>query len=182
LFSICVFCGSRTGTREDYLLAAEAFGRELAMRNIALVYGGGRVGLMGAVADAALAGGGHVIGVIPEFLREREVAHESLSECIVVDDLFERKSLMIERSDAFVALPGGIGTLDEILEVIAWRQLRQLGQTIGLLNVAGFFDRWFELLEHLTEEGFVGEEELAHIIVRSQPCLLLDALMESSST
>ncbi len=180
MFSICVFCGSRTGAREDYLLAAEAFGRELALRNIALVYGGGRVGLMGAVANATLAAGGYVVGVIPEFLREREVAHESLSECLVVDDLFERKSLMIERSDAFVALPGGIGTLDEILEVIAWRQLRQLRQTIGLLNVAGFFDRWFELLAHLAKEGFVSEEELAHIIVRPHPSSLLDAVMESS--
>ena len=162
------------------MFAAEAFGHELAMRNFTLVYGGGRVGLMGAVADAALDAGGHVIGVIPEFLREREVAHEALSECLIVDDLFERKAMMFERSDAFVALPGGIGTLDEILEVIAWRQLRQLRQSVGLLNVAGYFDRWLELLEHIKVEGFLNPDDPAQIISRSDPTSLLDALLDDA--
>ncbi len=161
------------------MFAAEAFGHELAMRNFTLVYGGGRVGLMGALADAALAAGGHVVGVIPEFLREREVAHENLSECLIVDDLFERKALMFERSDAFVALPGGIGTLDEILEVIAWRQLRQLRQAVGLLNVAGYFDRWLDLFDHISHEGFLDSADLAHIVTRPDPTTLLDALLDN---
>ena len=164
------------------MFAAEAFGHELAMRNFTLVYGGGRVGLMGAVADAALAAGGHVVGVIPEFLVEREVAHPNLSECLVVDDLFERKALMFERSDAFVALPGGIGTLDEILEVIAWRQLRQLRQGVGLLNVAGYFDRWLALLDHMKDEGFINPDDLVQIVTRLDPVTLLDALLDDAES
>ena len=164
------------------MFAAEAFGHELAMRNFTLVYGGGRVGLMGAVADAALAAGGHVVGVIPEFLVEREVAHPNLSECLVVDDLFERKALMFERSDTFVALPGGIGTLDEILEVIAWRQLRQLRHGVGLLNVAGYFDRWLALLDHMKDEGFINPDDLVQIVTRPDPVTLLDALLDDAES
>ena len=164
------------------MFAAEAFGHELAMRNFTLVYGGGRVGLMGAVADAALAAGGHVVGVIPEFLVEREVAHPNLSECLIVDDLFERKALMFERSDLFVALPGGIGTLDEILEVIAWRQLRQLRQGVGLLNVAGYFDRWLALLDHFKDEGFINPDDLVQIVTRLDPVTLLDALLDDAES
>ncbi len=178
MFSVCVFCGSRVGAREDYVFAAEAFGHALAMRGYGLVYGGGRVGLMGALADAALDAGGHVVGVIPDFLSAREVAHQGLQECLFVDDLFERKALMIERSDAFVALPGGIGTLDELLEVIAWRQLRQLRQPIGLLNVAGYFDPWIDLFGHIRAEGFVSAAELEHLIVEPDPEVMLDALTE----
>lgn len=176
MFSVCAFCGSRVGAREDYMAAAEAFGHTLGRRGYGLVYGGGRVGLMGAMADAALEAGGHVVGVIPGFLSQEEVVHAGLSETLVVDDLFERKALMIERSDAFVALPGGIGTLDEILEVIAWRQLGQLRQPIGLLDVDGFFEPWETLLRHLEREGFLREQELAHIVTRGDPDTLLDAL------
>lgn len=177
-----MFCGSRPGARADYLAAADTCGRELAAREISLIYGGGNVGLMGALADGALAAGGHVVGVIPDFLRVREVAHAGLSECVIVDDLFQRKARMIERADAFVALPGGIGTFDEILEVIAWRQLRQLRQAVGLLNVAGYFDPWQDLWRHAVAEGFVSAAELAHIIVEPDPIALIDALLAAAAT
>jgi uncharacterized protein (TIGR00730 family) len=178
-FAVCVFCASRDGADPVYRRAAAAFGHELARRGMTLVYGGGRIGLMGALADGALAAGGRVVGVIPDFLREREVAHEALSECVKVDDLFERKAVMIERADAFVALPGGIGTFDEILEVIAWRQLRQLRQPIGLLDVNGYFRPWQELLAHCAREGFVAAAEVDHLIVEADPVALLDALLEA---
>ena len=180
MFSIAVFCGSRAGAREEYMLAADGFGRELASRDIALVYGGGNVGLMGALADGALDLGGQVVGVIPDFLRDREVCHAGLTELVVVDDLFERKAIMIERADAFVALPGGIGTYDEILEVIAWRQLRQLRQPIGVLNVGGYFDAWLASLQHAVEEGFLAASELEQLIVMRDPAELIDTLLESS--
>ncbi len=182
MFAIAVFCGARDGAREDYLAAADGFGRILAAREVALVYGGGNIGLMGALADGALDLGGQVIGVIPDFLREREVCHQGLSECVVVDDLFERKAHMIERADAFVALPGGIGTFDEILEVIAWRQLRQLRQPIGLLNVAGYFDPWLAALRHAVDEGFVAAHELEQLIVERDPDQLVDLLIEAAQT
>lgn len=178
MYSVCVFCGSRVGEREDYLAATEAFGHALGLRGWALVYGGGRVGLMGALADAVLGAGGHAIGVIPGFLDEREVTHAGIQECVTVDDLFERKAVMIERSDAFVALPGGIGTLDEIVEVIAWRQLRQLRQPIGLLNVERFFDPWLDALRHMVREGFLAASEVERLIVREDPEELLDALRD----
>ena len=181
MYAICVFCASRDGARDDYLAAADTFGRELAARAISLVYGGGNIGLMGALADGALAAGGHVVGVIPDFLRDREVAHSGLSECVFVDDLFERKAIMIERADAFVALPGGIGTFDEILEVIAWRQLRQLRQPIGLLNVCGYFDPWRDLWRHAIDEGFVTANELDHVLVDADPIALIDKLLAASS-
>ena len=182
MYAIAVFCGSRPGVREEYMAAADGFGRELAAREIALVYGGGNIGLMGALADGALDLGGQVIGVIPDFLRDREVCHTGLTECVVVDDLFERKAIMIERADAFVALPGGIGTFDEILEVIAWRQLRQLCQPIGVLNVAGYFDVWLACLTHAIDEGFLSPAELDQLIVMRDPADLIDALLEASHT
>ena len=158
MFSVGVFCGSRVGARDDYMYAAQAFGHTLATRGFGLVYGGGCVGLMGAVADAALEAGGHVVGVIPDFLSDHEVAHQGLQECL--------------------ALPGGIGTLDEILEVIAWRQLQQLRQPIGFLNTAGFFDPWMALVQHFEREGFVSVGELDHVILEADPDTLLDELSE----
>ncbi len=162
------------------MAAADGFGRELAAREIALVYGGGNIGLMGALADGALDLGGQVVGVIPDFLRDREVCHTGITETVVVDDLFERKAIMIERADAFVALPGGIGTFDEVLEVIAWRQLRQLRQPIGLLNVSGYFDSWLASLRHAADEGFINHAELKQLIVLRDPAELIDALLEAS--
>ncbi|MGH8597840.1 MAG: TIGR00730 family Rossman fold protein [Gammaproteobacteria bacterium] len=162
---ICVFCGSRSGVRASYRAAAQAFGRALAKANLGLVYGGGRVGLMGDLADAMLAAGGYVTGVIPEFLNHREVIHTELQSCHTVTNLFERKAMMLEISDAFVALPGGIGTLDELLEVIAWRQLRQLDKPIWVLDVERFFAPWLDALRHTAVEGFVAIEELDRLLV-----------------
>ena len=178
--SICVFCGARPGVDDGYADAADAFARELAARDITIVYGGGRVGLMGTVADAALDAGGRVVGVIPDFLTSREVLHEGLTEQIVVDDLFERKAVMIERADAFVALPGGIGTFDEILEVIAWRQLRQLRQPIGLLDTRGYFQPWLALLRHAVDEGFAGSADLDHLVVEPDPIALASRLLDDA--
>jgi uncharacterized protein (TIGR00730 family) len=178
-FSVCVFCGARKGAHIVYNDAAASFGRELAERGMTLVYGGGKVGLMGTVADAALENGGQVVGVIPDFLSESEVAHDMLSEALVVDDLFERKGMMIERADAFVALPGGIGTYDELLEVLAWRQLRQLRQPIGLLNTNRYFDPLLTMLQHTVAEGFLNDTEVAHLIIDANPTRLLDGLLDA---
>ncbi|MCB1746790.1 MAG: TIGR00730 family Rossman fold protein [Gammaproteobacteria bacterium] len=177
--AICVFCGAREGDDEAYREAADTFGREIAARDITLVYGGGNIGLMGVLADAALDAGGRVVGVIPDFLVLREVVHPGLTETVVVEDLFERKALMIERADAFVALPGGIGTYDEVLEVIAWRQLRQLRQPIGLLDVGGYFQPWLRLLEHTVERGFASAGDIDHLLVETDPVLLVDRLHEA---
>ncbi|MGR8921233.1 MAG: LOG family protein [Gammaproteobacteria bacterium] len=174
--AICVFCGSRRGANAAFEQAAGAFGRALGARAMALVYGGGNVGLMGTVADAAMASGARVTGVIPEFLRAREVAHAGIDENLAVDDLFARKQRMIDLADAFVALPGGIGTYDEILEVIAWRQLRQLDCPIGLLDTAGYFAPFRALLDHTIAAGFLRDEEIDHLIVEAEPAPLLDRI------
>ncbi|MEQ8662562.1 MAG: TIGR00730 family Rossman fold protein [Gammaproteobacteria bacterium] len=176
-YSICVFCGARPGIDDAYADATDTFARELAARDITIVYGGGRVGLMGTLADGALDAGGRVVGVIPDFLTSREVLHEGLSEQVVVDDLFERKAIMIERADAFVALPGGIGTFDEVLEVIAWRQLRQLRQPIGLLNTRDYFSPWLAALRHAVDEGFVTASDIDHLVVAADPVALVDAIL-----
>ncbi|MGD9600349.1 MAG: TIGR00730 family Rossman fold protein [Gammaproteobacteria bacterium] len=160
---ICVFCGSRTGSRPAYRAAAEALGGALAARGWGLVYGGGRVGLMGILADATLAANGYVTGVIPAFLNRREVVHPDLQNCHTVSDLFERKNMMLDIADAFVALPGGIGTYDELLEVIAWRQLAQLDKPIAVLDVDGFFQPWLASLYHAADEGFVDRGEIERI-------------------
>ena len=174
--SLCVFCGARVGVRAAYTVAAQTLGRELSARGITLIYGGGRVGLMGVLAQAALDAGAEVVGVIPEFLRTREVAHTGVTRAVGVGDLFERKAVMMAQADAFVALPGGIGTLDELLEVIAWRQLRQLPKPIGLLNIAGHFDPLLTLFEHLRREEFASDADLAHIVTAATVTELLDQL------
>lgn len=161
---LCVFCGSRNGRHPAYQAAARELGSALANAGWGLVYGGGRVGLMGEIADAALAAGGYVTGVMPEFLNRREIVHPGLATCHTVSDLFERKSMMMEIADAFVALPGGIGTYDELLEVIAWRQLRQMNKPIALLDVAGYFQPWLAALRHAVDEGFVDKTELDQLL------------------
>ena len=152
---ICVFCGSAAGVRPEYGEAAAESGRMLAERGITVVYGGGRVGLMGMVADAALAAGGEVIGVIPRSMLEREVGHTSLSQLHVVDTMHERKALMYDLSDAFLALPGGYGTLDELCETLTWSQLGLHAKPCGLLNVAGYFDPLIAFFDRAAGEGFV---------------------------
>ncbi len=162
---LCVFCGSRLGQRPAYQAAARELGNALAAAGWGLVYGGGSVGLMGEVADATLAAGGHVTGVIPAFLNRQEILHPNLASCHTVSDLFERKSMMMEIADAFVALPGGIGTYDELLEVIAWRQLHQLDKPIAVLDVEGYFQPWLASLRHAADAGFVDHGELAKLQV-----------------
>lgn len=156
--SIAVFCGSQPGTRPIYLEEAKKFGTLLAERGITLVYGGASVGLMGAVADAAISAGGIVIGVLPEGLEKRELAHAGLTELHITRTMHERKQLMADRSDAFVAMPGGIGTLEEIYEQWTWLQLGIHQKPCGLLNVADFYKDFIEQAQILVREGFVGEE------------------------
>lgn len=175
-FSVCVYCGSRFGASPSFLAAAQVLGREIARRGWRLVYGGGNVGLMGATADAALAAGGEVVGVIPERLMNREVGHRGLTELHVVDTMHERKRVMAELASAFVALPGGIGTLEELFEVWTWRHLGYHDQPIGLLNVSSFYDPLLTFMRHTRESGFVDDEQQAMLTVSADPAELLDRL------
>lgn len=152
---IAVFCGARGGRDGAYLRIAAEVGTELARRGIGTVYGGGRVGMMGALADAALAAGGEVIGVIPESLATEEIAHRGVTELHVVRTMHERKALMVELSDGFIALPGGIGTMDEFFEAITWRQLGIHDKPVGLLNHEGYYDRLLELFDAMLADGMV---------------------------
>jgi uncharacterized protein (TIGR00730 family) len=176
LFTLCVYCGSRFGARPSYRDAAQALGRTIGDRGWQLVYGGGKVGLMGVVADAALAAGARVIGVIPESLQQREVGHRGLHELHVVPTMHQRKQMMAERASAFVALPGGIGTLEELYEVWTWRQLGYHDQPIGLVNVDGYYDELLAFMERTVSEGFLSAEQHAGLLVERDPLALLDAL------
>lgn len=173
---ICVFCGSHAGVDPRYEEAARAFGTHAARRGHPLVYGGARAGLMGAVADAALEAGGRVTGIIPEALWAREIGHTGLTELLVVGSMHERKAVMAERSDAFVALPGGAGTLDEFFEAWTWAQLGIHRHPVALLNTAGFYDPLLALVDHMTREGFVGAQQRAMVVVADEPAPLLDRL------
>jgi hypothetical protein len=153
--SVCVYCGSATGARPEYLAAARLVGETLAARGLELVYGGARIGMMGAMADAALERGGRVYGVLPEALFETEIAHTGLTEFRVASSLHERKALMAARADAFIALPGGYGTLDEIFEALTWTQVGVHEKPCGLLNVAGFYDLLLAYLDHAAQEELV---------------------------
>ncbi len=154
--SVCVFCGSRYGVDPRHRVAAARLGELLGAAGARLIYGGGHVGLMGAVADAAMAAGGEVLGLIPAHLLEREVGHRAITELIVTEDMFERKRQMIERADAFVILPGGLGTLDELLEVITLRQLACHDKPIVLINLGGFWDPFVALVDRVIDKGFAG--------------------------
>ncbi len=173
---LCVFTGSRSGTRPSYLEQATELGRLLAERDISLVYGGAKVGLMGALAGAALAGGGEVVGVIPHALVAKEIAHDALSALHVVSSMHERKAKMAELSDAFVALPGGFGTLEELFEVITWSQLGLHSKPIGLLNTDGYFGPLLDFLSHVVVEGFSNSDALSVFVIEKTPQRLLDAL------
>jgi hypothetical protein len=177
--SVCVFAGSSAGARHEYRLAAVELGRVLAARGIGLVYGGARVGLMGAVADAVLDNGGRAIGVIPRALVDKEVAHTGLTDLHVVTSMHERKALMADSADGFVALPGGWGTLEEFFETLTWAQLGIHGKPCGLLNVHGYYDGLLSFLEHSIEQGFVRPEYRAMISVSDSPATLLDLLQTS---
>lgn len=172
---ICVYAGSNPGTNPAYGEAAERFGRLLAERGIGLVYGGGRTGLMGRIADAVLAGGGTVTGIIPQFLMDKEVGHMGVQDLRVVGSMHERKALMAELSDGFVALPGGIGTLEEIFEVWTWGQLGRHDKPCGLLNAAGFYDGLAGFLDHVAGEQFMKPKHRAMLIVEESGEAILDA-------
>lgn len=173
---VCVFSGSNPGAHPEYLATARALGAELAARHLTLVYGGAGIGLMGAVADAALAGGGEVIGVMPRGLFRREVAHTNLTELREVGGMHERKALMADLADAFIALPGGFGTYDELFEVVTWAQIGLHAKPIGLLDVRLYFAPLIALVANAVEEGFVPPEH-AHLLLReSDPVTLLDRL------
>jgi uncharacterized protein (TIGR00730 family) len=152
---VCVFCGSSSGVRAEYTEAAISLGHELVKQNIVLVYGAGNVGLMGTIADTVLSEGGKVIGVIPEFLVKKEVAHKNLSELHIVESMHERKALMSELSDGFIALPGGIGTFEELFEVLTWQQLGVQAKPCGLLNTSEYFEHLLNLLDHAVNEKFL---------------------------
>ena len=178
---ICVFCGSQSGRSPAYAEAARALGRELAARGIELVNGGGRVGLMGAIAYEVLARGGRAIGVIPRALLERELGHEGLSELHVVDSMHERKALMAELCDAFVALPGGFGTLEEICEAITWAQLGIHPKPCALLDVEDYWAPLVRLFDQALEQGFVDAQGRARVLHERDPARLLDALARLSA-
>jgi uncharacterized protein (TIGR00730 family) len=177
LRSICVFCGSSAGARPEYAAAARACGAEIARRGLRLVYGGGNIGTMGELARAALDAGGEVVGVIPRKLYEL-VDHVELTELYVSADMHERKAKMAEESDAFVALPGGIGTFEELFEVWAWRQIGYHAKPVGLLDAAGFYRPLLDFLAKVSSEGFLKPSALADLLVEEDPGRLLDALAE----
>ncbi len=171
-----VFCGSSSGARPDYTNAAVELANELGARGIGLVYGGGRIGLMGRIAEAVIAGGGEVIGVIPEFLIEKELAYEGVSELRAVHSMSERKAVMAELSDGFIALPGGYGTLDELMEVLTWTQLGIHQKPCGLLNTCRYYDGLMAFVDHTVAENFVQAEHRSMLLVETEPAALLDRL------
>uniref|UniRef100_A0A7C2PIC0 Cytokinin riboside 5'-monophosphate phosphoribohydrolase n=1 Tax=Schlesneria paludicola TaxID=360056 RepID=A0A7C2PIC0_9PLAN len=176
LDSVCVFSGSALGTRPEYRCAAAAFGATLAQTGRRLIYGGGAIGLMGLTADAALASGGEVVGVIPEFLSRREIRHDGLTALHVVPSMHARKALMAELADAFVALPGGLGTLDELCEILTWSQLGLHVKPVGLLNVLGYFDPLVAQIDRAILEGFCRPEHRALFVVESDSATMLERL------
>jgi len=173
---ICVFCGSSVGSRPAYVEAAHELGRRLAERGLGVVFGGGKVGLMGVLADAALAAGGEAIGVIPEAMVAREIAHQGLTELRVVRSMHERKTLMADLADAFIALPGGYGTFEEFFEAVTWTQLGIHSKPCGLLNVAGYYDALLALLDRAVSDGFIREANRSLIVDASDVQTLLEKL------
>jgi uncharacterized protein (TIGR00730 family) len=171
--SICVFCGSNSGNDLAYEDAARSLGETLAESGITLVYGGGHVGLMGVVANAALASGGEAVGVIPHSLVEREIAHNGLTDLHVVGSMHERKAMMSELSEGFIALPGGTGTMEEFFEVLTWAQLGEHGKPCGLLNVAEYYDPLLAVFDHMVANGFLSEANRSIVIVETEPITML---------
>jgi uncharacterized protein (TIGR00730 family) len=176
--SICVYCGSRSGALAEYSAAAEAIGREIGRRGWQLVYGGGRAGLMGVVADAALAAGATAVGVIPHSLMNRELGHRGLTELHVVETMHQRKMMMAERSDAFIALPGGIGTFEELFEVWSWRQLGYHDKPLALLNTAGYYDALVNFLNQSKRDGFMSDAQTDLLEIGDDPLALMQRIGE----
>jgi uncharacterized protein (TIGR00730 family) len=171
---ICVFCGSSPGSGPEYLRAAERFAQALVQRRLGLVYGGSGVGLMGKLADTVIAAGGEVIGVIPAALAEREVAHPNLPDLRIVGSMHERKAMMEELADGFISLPGGLGTIEEMLEMLTWAQLGIHRKPCGLLNVSGYFDRLLEFIDLAVSQRFIGSEHRSLLLASDNPDELLD--------
>lgn len=176
--SICVFCGSSAGSHEEYSVKARDLGLLLAEKNISLVYGGSNVGLMRVIADTLMQAGGKVIGVMPNTLIEREVAHKEITEFHVVKTMAERKAVMDELSDAFIAMPGGIGTLDEIFEVMSWNQLELIAKPVALYNVLGYWDQLLAFLDHSVDQRFVKPEHRINLIAESDEKVLLEKILK----
>jgi len=174
--TVCVFCGSSTGNNTKYSAAAKHLGKLLAARKLTLVYGGGNVGLMGEIANSVLAHGGKAIGVIPQFLAEKELVHKGLSEVKVVGSMHERKAMMAELADGFIALPGGFGTLEETVEVLTWAQLGLHTKPIGLLNVDGYFNFLYEFFKHMVKEAFLHTEYKDMILIKDTAAEMLDSI------
>jgi uncharacterized protein (TIGR00730 family) len=175
--SLCVYCGSSTGNDAAYVNAARALGAQLAERGLSLVYGGGHVGLMGVIADAVLAAGGEVTGVIPSALMSAEVGHEQLTKLHVVKDMHERKAMMAELADGFIAMPGGIGTLEELFEVMTWLQLGYHAKPVGVLNVLGFYDGLLAFLDQQRDAGFLRAEHRELLITDAHASPLLEKML-----
>ncbi|MGH9386746.1 MAG: TIGR00730 family Rossman fold protein [Vicinamibacterales bacterium] len=173
---VCVFCGSSVGSRPVYTEAAQEMGRLLAKKGIAIVYGGGNVGLMGVLADAALDAGGEVIGVIPSVLADREIAHQRLSDLRIVDSMHTRKAMMAELADAFVALPGGVGTFEEFFEAVTWTQLGLHRKACGLLDVDGFYSPLVDFIDRAVGEGFIRPVHRTAVVIDPEPEGLLEKL------
>nr|WP_285852344.1 TIGR00730 family Rossman fold protein [Robertmurraya korlensis] len=172
--SVAVYCGSSKGSSSMYIEEAKKLGKELARRNITLIYGGSSIGLMGAVADSVLAMGGKAIGVMPRFLDNREISHKSLSELLVVETMHERKAKMVELADAFIALPGGAGTMEEFFEVYTWAQVGLHKKPIGLLNTNRYYDPLIALLNHMNKEQFLQDQYRSMALIDEEPAGLLD--------
>lgn len=180
--SVCVYCGSSHGARPAFTVAAQRLGEVLAEADIRLVYGGGAVGLMGVVAQSVLDGGGRVTGIIPQFLDDAEVGMTNLTELIRTDNMHTRKAIMAEKSDGFVVLPGGLGTLDETFEILTWKQLQLHTKPIVLVNVEGYWDHFVHLVEHQVREGFVRERYLQLFSVVDRVEEVLPALLKSTDS
>lgn len=174
--AVCVYCGSASGARPVYTEAARAFGRALVDAGLTLVYGGGRVGLMGVIADEVMAAGGRAVGVIPELLVDKEVGHTGLSELHVVPDMHHRKKMMADLADAFVAMPGGAGTLEEFFEIYTWSQLGYHRKPVALYNIDSFYDPLIALLRHTVDEGFMRATYFDALCIDSEPAGLIDRL------
>ena len=178
---LCVYCGSKTGNDPEYTHAAVKLGQAIAARKLGLVYGGGHMGLMGEIADAVLAAGGEVIGVIPQGQVDKEEAHQGLSELKIVPSMHERKAMMADLADAFIAMPGGLGTLEELLEVVTWNQLGLLHKPCALLNVNGYYDPLMSFLDSAVNAGFIQPEHRLMLHCAEQPALLLDFIQAGIS-
>jgi uncharacterized protein (TIGR00730 family) len=176
--NICVYCGSSAGTRPEFAEAARRVGQVLADRGVGLVYGGGRVGLMGIVADTVLERGGQVIGVIPDPLATEEVAHDGLTELHVVPDMHRRKAMMADRADGFLTMPGGIGTFEEFFETLSWAALKLHQKPMGVLNIAAYFDPLLTLLDHAVAEGFLRSKHLGLLITSDDPAELVAEMLK----